>query len=127
MSAPAWLESLVRDFGKGAGLPDFALNERGAAALSFENGATLRFEYDGEALAVAMTVPCRPDPAKARAILACAHPDARYGLRVRAGYLARRGTAVFAVRLEERAVTLPLVNQAFAVLWRIALETGGAA
>ena len=45
MSAPSWMEALVREFGKGAGLPDLAFNDRGAAALSFENGASLRFEY----------------------------------------------------------------------------------
>ena len=32
MTAPNWIEAVVRDFGRGAGLADFALNARGAAA-----------------------------------------------------------------------------------------------
>ena len=51
MSAPSWMESLVREFGKGAGLSNFTLNDRGVAALAFENGASLRFEYAEEMLA----------------------------------------------------------------------------
>ena len=126
MTAPAWIASIVSEFGKGAGIPGFALNDRDVAALSFENGFTLRFEFFGGALSVAITVPALVDAHSAKSLLAYAHPDARLGFRVRAGSLARRGAAVFAVRLGERDVTLPTVNQAFAVLWRIAQEFGGA-
>ena len=38
MRAPNWIEGVVRDFGRGAGIDDFALNDRGAAAFRFENG-----------------------------------------------------------------------------------------
>lgn len=128
MSAPVWMESLVREFGKGAGLPDLALNDRGTAALAFENGAFLRFEYAEGTLAVSMTVPSRIDAAHAAAILSQAHPDARRGaFRIRAGYLANRGRAIFAVRLAEREATLPLLDQVFAALWAAAREYGGAA
>ena len=75
---------------------------------------------------VAVTVPVFLDVGRAKALLAYAHHEARLGFRVRAGYLPRQGTAVFAIRLQEREVTLPMVNQAFAVLWRIAQEFGGA-
>lgn len=127
MSAPSWMEALVREFGKGAGLSKFAFNERGAAALSFENGASLRFEYAEGMLAVAMTVPSILDSGRAAALLARAHPDAARGsFRIRTGYLASRGRAVFAVRLAEREATLPLLNQAFAALWAAAREYGGA-
>lgn len=128
MSAPVWMESLVKEFGKGAGLPDFALNDRGVAALAFENGASLRFEYAEGALAVSMTVPSPIDSARAGALLSHSHPDARRGsFRIRTGYLASRGRAVFAVRLAEREATLPLLNQVFAALWAAAREYGGAA
>ena len=30
MRAPNWIEGVVRDFGRGAGIGDFALNDRGA-------------------------------------------------------------------------------------------------
>ncbi len=125
MTAPGWIAALVRDFGRAAGLSDFALNERGVAAVSFENGLSLRFEFAEEALTVAVTVPALLDPAQARVLLAYAHPDARFGMRVRTGYLAGRGRAVFAIRLDEREATLPVVNRAFDVLWHVAQEFGG--
>ena len=125
MTAPGWISALVRDFGRAAGLANFTLNERGVAAVSFENGLSLRFEFAGEALTIAVTAPVILDPAQARTLLAYAHPDARFGMRVRTGYLARRGRAVFAIRLDEREATLPVVNRAFDVLWHVAQEFGG--
>ena len=125
MTAPGWIASLVGDFGKAAGLSSLSLNERGTAAIAFENGFGLRFEYVEGELAMAVTVPAYLDAGRTKALLAYAHPEARLGFCVRAGYLPRRGTAVFAVRLQERDVTLPMVNQAFSVLWRIAQEFGG--
>ena len=125
MTAPGWIAALVGDFGKAAGLPGLALNERGTAVIAFENGYALRFEYVEGELVIAVTVPAYLDAERTKALLAYAHPKARTGLRLRVGYLARSGTAVFAARLKERAVTLPVVNQAFAVLWRIAQEFGG--
>ena len=125
MTAPDWIAALVRDFGRAAGLSDFALNERGVAAATFENGVGLRFEFAMDALTVAVTVPVMLDAGRARALLAYAHPEARLGMRVRAGYLARQGRAIFAIRLAERGETLPTVNRAFDVLWRVAQEFGG--
>ena len=125
MTAPGWIASLVGDFGKAAGLSSLSLNGRGTAASAFENGFGLRFEYIEGELVMAVTVPAYLDAGRTKALLAYAHTEARLGFRVRAGFLARRGTAVFAVRLQERDVTLPMVNQAFAVLWRIAQEFGG--
>ena len=125
MTAPGWIASLIGEFGKGAGLPDLSLNERDSAAISVENGLGLRFEYADGVLTVAVTIPAYLDPERTKAFLAYAHPKARFGFHIRAGYLARHGKAVLAIRLGERDVTLPVVNQAFAVLWRIAQEFGG--
>ena len=125
MTAPGWIASLVGDFGKAAGLSGLSLNERGTAAIAFENGFGLRFEYVEGELVMAVTVPVFLDVGRTKALLAYAHHEARLGFRVRAGYLPRSGKVVFAVRLQERDVTLPMVNQAFAVLWRIAQEFGG--
>ena len=128
MMAPDWLNAIVRDFGRAAGADTLALNDRGAAALNFETGATLRFEYTGSDLVVAVTVPRHADPAGLRRVLAFAHPRAGGpGLRIRAGYLAASGRALLAVRIPERGVTLPALNAAFAALWRAAGEIGGAA
>ena len=127
MTVPAWIASLLGDFGKGAGIPSLEFNERGTAVISFENGQVLRFEYVGGALVVAMTVPARFDASAAERLLGYAHPNARFGFRLRTGYLAKADRAVFAVRLADRDVTLPSLNAVFALLWRVAVEFGGAA
>ena len=126
MTAPAWIDSAVGEFGRSAGLGRLSLGDRGVAALSFQNGLVLRFEYAFDSLYVAMTVPSRLDAAAAARLLGYAHPDARFAFRMRTGYLARSGRALFAVRLAGRDVTLPSINAAFALLWRVALEFGGA-
>ena len=126
MTAPNWIEAAVRDFGRGAGLENFALNDRGVAAVRFENGISLRFEYALGELVVATTVPAANTPETARRILAYSHPDARCGARVRAGYLAKAGCAVFAVRQASEDVTLPVLDTVFGALWRVATEAGGA-
>lgn len=127
MSAPAWIDAIVRDFGHAAGLNDFALNERGAAAISFVTGLELRLEHAYDSLVIAITVPAPATPAVARNILHFAHPGARHGFKLRAGYFPKTSRAVFAARLADREVTLPAVNSAFNALWRIALDFGGLA
>ena len=127
MMVPAWIDSTVGEFGKSAGLGSLSLGDRGAAALSFQNGLVLRFEYAFDSLYVMMTVPARLDASTAGRLLGYAHPEARFGFRMRSGYLAKSGRAVFAVRLADRDVTLPSINAAFVLLWRVALEFGGAA
>ena len=127
MRAPNWIAGVVRDFGRGAGIGELALNDRGTAALRFENGYCLRFEYGDDQLAVLVTVPAADGVASARRLLSYAHPDARYGARVRSCYLAKSGCAAFAVRLAAADVTLPALDAAFGALWRVAKEFGGAA
>ena len=123
MTAPVWMNAVIGDFGRAAGIGALALNERGVAALRFENGASLRLEYTGAELVVAVTVPSA-DPKR---LLSFSHPKARYGFRVRTGIVPKTREAVLAVRLAERDVTLPRVNAVFGLLWRLAGETGGAA
>ena len=122
MTAPVWMNAVIGDFGRAAGLDGLALNDRGAAALKFENGASLRLEYVGEELVVAMTVPS----ADVKRLLSLSHPRARYGFRVRTGIIPKTREAVMAVRFAERDVTLPHVSAAFELLWRLAGEIGGA-
>lgn len=123
MTAPVWMNAVIGDFGRAAGLGGFALKERGAAALRFENGASLRFEYTGTELLMAMTKPS----ADVKRLLALSHPKARYGFRIRTGILAKTHEAVIAVRIAERDVTLPHVSRVFELLWRLTEEIGGAA
>jgi type III secretion system chaperone SycN len=126
MTAPTWIDSAIGEFGRSAGLGTLSLGDRNTAALSFQNGLVLRFEYAFNSLSIAITAPMRLDAASACRLLGYAHPDARFGFRLRTGYLAKSGRAVFAVMLADREVTLPSINAAFALLWRIALEAGGA-
>ena len=121
MTAPVWLNAVIGDFGRAAGIGALALNERGAAALRFENGTSLRLEYTGAELVIAVTVPS----ADLKRLLSFSHPKARYGFRVRTGIVPKTREAVLAVRLAERDVTLPRVNAVFGLLWRLAGETGG--
>ena len=125
MTAPAWMNAVIGEFGRSAGLGGLALNERGAAALRFETGVALRLEYTGEELVVAMTVPASASALKR--LLSLSHPMARHGFRIRTGRLRKTGEFIMAVRLAERDVTLPQLNAAFAALWRLAGEIGGAA
>lgn len=124
--APVWLDDIVREFGRSAGLSDFAFNDRGAAAVTFETGAQLRFEYAFESLVVALSFPYPGgDPAAARRLLVAAHPGARPGFKLRAGFLEKSGRAILAARFPERETTLPAVNAAFSALWRIAEDLAG--
>ena len=123
MMAPIWMNAVIGDFGRAAGLGSLALNDRGAAVLKFENGASLRLEYTGAELVMAITIQARD----VKRLLSLSHPKARFGLRVRTGIMQKTREAVMAVRLAERDVTLPHVNAAFDLLWRLSGEIGGAA
>ena len=127
MTAPAWVADAVRDFGRAAGLGDFALSAQGVAAMRFENGVSLRFECAAGEMVVVATVPSSGDPAAIKRILAFSHPLAGYHFKVRSGWMAKSGRAVFAVRIAEGDVTQPVLNAAFSILWRIATEIGGVA
>ena len=128
MTAPVWMNAVIGDFGRAAGLNGLALNERGAAVLKFEDGTALRLEYADGTLVVAMTVPS----ADVRRLLALSHPRARYAFRIRTGLLPKTHEgvmaheAIMAVQLAERDVTLPRVSGAFELLWRLVREIGGA-
>ena len=127
MTAPGWMSAVISDFGRAAGAGGLKLNAAGAAALSFANGAALRFEYTGEELVVAVTFALPYGAAAVRRLLALANPRFAREFRFRAGIVAKTGRAVVAVRLPERDVTLPVLNAAFNALWRAADETGGVA
>ncbi len=123
MTAPAWMDATIGDFGRAAGLSGLTLGERGTAAFAFETGAALRLEYTGAELVMAMTVPAFSD---LKRLLSFSHPMARYGFRIRTGVLPKTQAGVLAIRLAERDVTLPQLNAAFAVLLRLSGELGGA-
>ena len=122
MMPPAWMNAVIHDFGRSAGVESLVLNERGTAVLRFENGSALRLEYTDGELVVAMTVPS----ADVKRLLSLSHPKARYAFRIKAGIMPNTHEGVMAVRFAERDVTLPRVSAAVDLLWRLARDIGGA-
>ena len=115
---PAWLNDIVREFGSGMGLKDFALNADGAAALRFENGVALRLEYAMNFLSLSMSVESPQDAASVKLLLTASDPLRRGAFAVRTGIAGNPPRAVFTVRLEPAEVTLGNLDAAVAELWR---------
>ena len=115
---PTWLNDIVREFASGMGLKDFALNADGAAALRFENGTGLRFEYAMDFLSLSMSVESPQDAAAVKLLLTASDPLRRGGFAIRTGLAGNPSRAVFTVRLEPTEVTLGNLDAAMAELWR---------
>ena len=115
---PAWLNDIVREFASGMGLKDFSLNADGAAALRFENGTGLRFEYAMDFFSLSMSVESPQDVAAVKLLLSASDPLRRGAFAVRTGTAGNPPRAVFTVRLEPAAVTLGNLDAAMAELWR---------
>ena len=115
---PAWLNDIVREFGSGMGLKDFALNADGAAALRFENGVALRLEYAMDFLSLSMSVESPQDAASVKLLLSASDPLRRGAFTIRTGIAGNPSRAVFTVRLESAEVTLGNLDAAVSELWR---------
>lgn len=127
MTAPVWMNAVITEFGRSAGVNGLVLNASGAAQLDFETGVSLHFEYSAGELVIAVMAPLQGGSVEElKRILALTHPQARYGVKVRAGLMSKTGKSVVAVVLPERDVTLPRLNAAFTLLWRLSGATGGA-
>lgn len=124
MTPPAWMQETIAEFGRSAGIENFAFNERGTAALGFSSGAKLVFEYAYSSLNVMITVPVVLDSATAAKALSFVTPERRGEFRVKSGFLEKAGRVFFAVRLPHDEVSLPAVNSAFSYLRRIADQFG---
>ena len=124
MPPPHWICEILAEFGRSAGIDAFSFGDRAAAALSFESGATLIFEYAYSSLVVMMTVPVAPEPAVAAKALQFTMPERRGSFRVKAGFLPGKGRVFFAVRLPHEEITLPVLNSAFSHLRRLADQFG---
>ena len=124
----SWIAETVRAFGRSLGLKDFALNERGAAGVRFENGRGLYLEGGDAGLMVSVGVPSDPSAETMKRLLARAHYAARTdGLRVRAVYVEKAGEARFVTRVDARDLTATSLEQAFRALWQEAEAFGRAA
>jgi type III secretion system chaperone SycN len=124
MMPPNWMRETIAEFGRSAGIDNFAFNERGTAALEFSSGAMLVFEYAYSSLSVMITVPVIPDSDTAAKALSFVTPERRGEFRVKSGFLEKAGRVFFAVRLPHDEVSLPAVNSAFSHLRRMADQFG---
>ena len=124
MIAPDWMNETVRGFGRQMGLSSFALNDRGAAGVRFENGVSLRLEYVPGALVMSAGVAMEPRAESLRRLLTGAHPAAVPGVGVRAAWMARSGEGVYIVRIDERRVDVSAMEAAFRVVWQLASSLG---
>lgn len=122
---PGWITDAIRRFGERMGLEGFALNARGVASATFENGYVLALEYAFETLTVSVRVPATAEPATMKRLLTVAHWARRTPLPVRAAWLEKSSRAVFAVQIAPRQVTDTALDRAFAVLWEVARGFGG--
>lgn len=117
MTAPDWINGAVGAFGRQMGLAAFALNERGAAGVRFENGVALRLEYAEGALMMTVGLRLPPEERVLVRLLAEAHPLAQGAVQVRAAYMSRTGEAVLVARIFERDIETTALEAAFRELW----------
>lgn len=114
---PEWLNDTVRSFGHQLGLRSFELNDRGAAAVRFENGNSIRFEYANDSLLISAGVPMSATEENIKSLLTAVHPAARHVTRLRAAYLERAGEAVYVARIPERDVNVTGIETVFRELF----------
>ena len=122
---PIWVTSAISVFGSRMGLPEFRLNEKDAASVTFENGFALSFEHLQDSLYVSVKVPLSPSDEALRPLLTLSHPSNRLPFALRTAYLRRRGLALLAVRLGDRQVTPAAIDTVFSALWEMARRIGG--
>lgn len=121
MTVPSWIAETLRAFGRQLGLSAFALNDRGAAGVRFENGRALYLEYGEGGLMVSVGLAADASADTMRRLLTRAHPAAQAaGLKIRAVRLEKTGEARFVTRLDERDLTAAGLEQAFRALWQAA-------
>jgi len=119
MTPPDWVNEAVRAFGRQMGLKGFALNDRGAAGLRFENGVLLGLEYVEDALMMSAGLVTDASAATMKRFLAGAHPSARTGgVRLRAVRLAKTGESRYVARLADRELTPTVLEATFRALWQ---------
>ena len=124
MVPPHWMNEVIAEFGRSAGIDGFSFGANATAALGFESGASLVFEYAYSSLIVMMTVPVALDSSVAEKALKFVMPERRGEFRIKAGFLSEKGRVFFAVRLPHDEVTLPVINSAFSYLRRLVDQFG---
>ncbi len=126
MSNAAWIPPAITEFGTHFGFQNFALNEHGVAAATFENGFAVHLEYARDLLCLQIRVPITPDLPTLKKLLVAAHPDNHFSFLLRTAFLPKTSQALFLVQFPERDVTATALWQVFEELWSIATAFGGA-
>lgn len=121
---PEWLNESVKAFGRQMGLQSLRLGERDAAGVRFENGYELKLEFVRGYLELLLTFPAESGGEGVRRLLSAAHPDARTGIKLRAGLFASSGRAFLHTRMAEREVAVDALERVFRELWKAALSVG---
>ena len=118
-------DNIVRDFGRTMGMPELAFNQNGVVRLNFERNGALSIERTahGALLQLARPADRLRDGALEKALELC-HFDSIDRLRPDAG-LAVDGALVFSVRLDEQALDVPALEQAFEFLCRLHDKAAG--
>ncbi len=118
-------DDVVRDFGRTMGMPGLAFNQNGALRLKFERNGALSIERTahGALLQLARPGDRLREGALEKALELC-HFDSLDRLRPDAG-LSMDGALVFSVRLEEKALDVPAIEQAFEFLCRLHDKAAG--
>jgi type III secretion system chaperone SycN len=124
MNAPQWIQETIAEFGRAAGIENFVFNDRDVAALSFDRGAILAFEYAYSSLNIIITLPLVCDAENAKRLLSFAAPERRGEFRMKTGFMPKGDKAFFAVRLPHEEVSLPVINAAISYLRSIADQFG---
>ena len=120
-----WVYAAVIEFGKHFGFEHFALNDKGAAAATFENGTSLALEYNNDTLCLQVRVPFAPGDANFKKLLVTSHPRNRFPFPLRTAFLPKSSQGLFLVKMDERDVTENSLWQIFSQIWNIAQNFGG--
>lgn len=119
-SAPQWLDEIVAEFGRGAGIQSLRLGDRGVAALAGERGTSLYLEYVYPKLTMRMTAEVGNTAEVVKKVLLLAEPNRQGKFVVRTGIMPKTGNAFFAVQIPQDSISLPILTEVFQELRRLA-------
>ncbi|MFH0271640.1 type III secretion chaperone SycN [Vibrio jasicida] len=115
-----WIDASVDDFCRGMGLEAVDFSSAGRVQLSFEQSGTLHIEKHQDCLFLMLAKPLpwhQPNEPIKKALSFC-HAGQGWPFLIKTGLLDEQ-TLVFSAQIEGDEVTLPTIEQAFALLARL--------
>ena len=119
--APDWLQKMIHDFGARLGLSSFALNDKGAAGFTAENGFRFQLECHGERLFMTLLFPMSESTGALEQLLEMVHPAQRLPYAVHAACKPRLG-GMFIIAAAIRELNQPEMVARFECLWKLASQ-----